>query len=200
MAEDTIRAYFESRLVLLEPVFPLACHRLCEGPDFSLEFGFKSQPQPEGKTHNYSIARSFISQSLRVGGFCWVAELNPSRFSTRGLDPCEPFFFLPLHLLPSKNICLPLFLPPSPGSGILLFIFHANFLNEISARLCGPCSVHAVVLNDKFQLPIFLVGSSQKTRTTFNFLTVHRKPCMCVSQHHSLFKLSHVCFVFTCAG
>ncbi|XP_053295359.1 M-phase phosphoprotein 8 isoform X4 [Pleuronectes platessa] len=89
VAEDTIRAYFESRLVLLEPVFPLACHRLCEGPDFSLEFGFKSQPQPE-------------------------------------------------------------------GSGILLFIFHGNFLNEITARLCGPCSVHAVVLNDKFQLPIFM--------------------------------------------
>uniref|UniRef100_A0A667Z289 M-phase phosphoprotein 8 n=1 Tax=Myripristis murdjan TaxID=586833 RepID=A0A667Z289_9TELE len=89
VAEDTIRAYFESRLALLEPVFPLACHRLCEGPDFSMEFGFKSQPQPE-------------------------------------------------------------------GSGILLFIFHANFLSEITARLCGPCSVHAVVLNDKFQLPIFL--------------------------------------------
>ncbi|KAM6934506.1 M-phase phosphoprotein 8 isoform 2-T2 [Xenentodon cancila] len=89
VAEDTIRSYFESRLVLLEPVFPLACHRLCEGPDFSLEFGFKSQPQQE-------------------------------------------------------------------GTGILLFIFHANFLNEITARLCGPCSVHAVVLNDKFQLPIFL--------------------------------------------
>ncbi|XP_041857144.1 M-phase phosphoprotein 8 isoform X5 [Melanotaenia boesemani] len=89
VAEDTIRSYFESRLVLLEPVFPLACHRLCEGPDFSLEFGFKPQPQPE-------------------------------------------------------------------GSGILLFIFHANFLNEMTARLCGPCSVHAVVLNDKFQLPIFL--------------------------------------------
>lgn len=53
VAEDTIRAYFESRLVLLEPVFPLACHRLCEGPDFSLEFGFKSQPQPEGKTYRF---------------------------------------------------------------------------------------------------------------------------------------------------
>ncbi|XP_029706053.1 M-phase phosphoprotein 8 isoform X4 [Takifugu rubripes] len=89
VAEDTIRAYFESHLVLLEAVFPLACHRLCESPDFSLEFCFKSQPQPE-------------------------------------------------------------------GSGILLFIFHANFLNEITARLSGPCSVHAVVLNDKFQLPIFL--------------------------------------------
>lgn len=48
--------------------------------------------------------------------------------------------------------------PPPPGSGILLFIFHANFQSEITARLCGPCSVHAVVLNDKFQLPIFLVG------------------------------------------
>lgn len=44
-----------------------------------------------------------------------------------------------------------------PGSGILLFIFHANFMTEITARLCGPCSVHAVILNDKFQLPIFLV-------------------------------------------
>ncbi|XP_028249103.1 M-phase phosphoprotein 8 isoform X3 [Parambassis ranga] len=89
VAEDTIRAYFESRLALLEPVFPMACHRLCEGPDFSLEFAFKSPP-------------------------------------------------------------------PQEGSGILLFIFHANFLNEITPRLCGPCSVHAVVLNDKFQLPIFL--------------------------------------------
>ncbi|KAM6970581.1 M-phase phosphoprotein 8 [Aplochiton taeniatus] len=91
VAEDTIRAYFESRLALLEPVFPLACHRLCEGPDFSLEFGYKPQPHGAGE-----------------------------------------------------------------GSGILLFIFHANFLSEITARLCGPCSVHAVVLNDKFQLPVFL--------------------------------------------
>lgn len=55
VAEDTIRAYFESRLVLLEPVFPLACHRLCEGPDFSLEFGFKSQQQPEGKTQTFNF-------------------------------------------------------------------------------------------------------------------------------------------------
>uniref|UniRef100_A0A673HSJ7 M-phase phosphoprotein 8-like n=1 Tax=Sinocyclocheilus rhinocerous TaxID=307959 RepID=A0A673HSJ7_9TELE len=92
VAEETIRAYFETRLALLEPVFPLACHRLCEGPDFSLEFNYKP----------------------------------------------------PQHTL-------------AEGSGILLFIFHANFLNEITARLCGPCSVHAVVLNDKFQLPIFLV-------------------------------------------
>lgn len=49
VAEDTIRGFFESRLILLEPVFPLACHRLCEGPDFSMEFGFKPQPQTEGK-------------------------------------------------------------------------------------------------------------------------------------------------------
>ncbi|KAK7938433.1 hypothetical protein WMY93_001759 [Mugilogobius chulae] len=89
VTEETIRTYFESRLVLLEPIFPLSCHRLCEGPDFYMEFGYKMQPQPE-------------------------------------------------------------------GSGILLFIFHANFQNEITARLCGPCAVHAVVLNDKFQLPIFL--------------------------------------------
>lgn len=52
---------------------------------------------------------------------------------------------------------LSLSLSPS-GSGILLFVFHANFLSEVTVRLCGPCSVHAVVLNDKFQLPIFLVG------------------------------------------
>uniref|UniRef100_A0A8B9J656 M-phase phosphoprotein 8 n=1 Tax=Astyanax mexicanus TaxID=7994 RepID=A0A8B9J656_ASTMX len=91
VAEETIRAYFESRLALLESVFPLACHRLCEGPDFSLEFNYKPPPHPPGE-----------------------------------------------------------------GSGILLFIFHANFMSEITARLCGPCSVHAVILNDKFQLPIFL--------------------------------------------
>lgn len=48
-------------------------------------------------------------------------------------------------------------LPSLLGSGILLFIFHANFFGkEVVARLCGPCSVQAVVLNDKFQLPVFL--------------------------------------------
>ncbi|XP_021235668.1 M-phase phosphoprotein 8 isoform X2 [Numida meleagris] len=91
VAEDTIRDYFEARLVLLEPVFPIACHRLCEGPDFSTEFNYK----------------------------------------------------------PPQNV--------PEGSGILLFIFHANFFGkEVVARLCGPCSVQAVVLNDKFQLPVFL--------------------------------------------
>ncbi|XP_008822573.1 M-phase phosphoprotein 8 [Nannospalax galili] len=91
VAEETIRDYFESRLALLEPVFPIACHRLCEGPDFSTDFNYK----------------------------------------------------------PPQNI--------PEGSGILLFIFHANFLGkEVIARLCGPCSVQAVVLNDKFQLPVFL--------------------------------------------
>ncbi|KFQ37440.1 M-phase phosphoprotein 8, partial [Mesitornis unicolor] len=91
VAEDTIRDYFEARLVLLEPVFPIACHRLCEGPDFSTDFNYK----------------------------------------------------------PPQNI--------PEGSGILLFVFHANFFGkEVVARLCGPCSVQAVVLNDKFQLPVFL--------------------------------------------
>ncbi|XP_023046411.1 M-phase phosphoprotein 8 isoform X4 [Piliocolobus tephrosceles] len=91
VAEETIKDYFEARLALLEPVFPIACHRLCEGPDFSTDFNYKPpQNTPE-------------------------------------------------------------------GSGILLFIFHANFLGkEVIARLCGPCSVQAVVLNDKFQLPVFL--------------------------------------------
>nr|XP_019605152.1 PREDICTED: M-phase phosphoprotein 8 isoform X2 [Rhinolophus sinicus] len=91
VAEETIKDYFEARLALLEPVFPIACHRLCEGPDFSMDFNYK-----------------------------------------------------PLQNIPE-------------GSGILLFIFHANFLGkDVIARLCGPCSVQAVVLNDKFQLPIFL--------------------------------------------
>ncbi|XP_036892969.1 M-phase phosphoprotein 8 isoform X3 [Sturnira hondurensis] len=91
VAEETIKDYFEARLALLEPVFPIACHRLCEGPDFSMDFSYK----------------------------------------------------------PPQNI--------PEGSGILLFIFHANFLGkDVIARLCGPCSVQAVVLNDKFQLPVFL--------------------------------------------
>ncbi|KAM7116256.1 M-phase phosphoprotein 8 [Molossus nigricans] len=91
VAEETIKDYFEARLVLLEPVFPIACHRLCEGPDFSMDFNYK----------------------------------------------------------PPQNI--------PEGSGILLFIFHANFLGkDVIARLCGPCSVQAVILNDKFQLPVFL--------------------------------------------
>ncbi|XP_061313719.1 M-phase phosphoprotein 8 isoform X1 [Pezoporus flaviventris] len=91
VAEDTIRDYFEARLVLLEPVFPIACHRLCEGPDFSTDFNYK----------------------------------------------------------PPQNV--------PEGSGILLFVFHSNFFGkEVVARLCGPCSVQAVVLNDKFQLPVFL--------------------------------------------
>ncbi|KAM6438478.1 M-phase phosphoprotein 8 isoform 2-T2 [Rhynochetos jubatus] len=91
VAEDTIREYFEARLILLESVFPIACHRLCEGPDFSTDFTYK----------------------------------------------------------PPLNV--------AEGSGILLFVFHANFFGkEVIARLCGPCSVQAVVLNDKFQLPVFL--------------------------------------------
>ncbi|XP_032775653.1 M-phase phosphoprotein 8 isoform X4 [Strigops habroptila] len=91
VAEDTIRDYFEARLALLEPVFPIACHRLCEGPDFSTDFNYK----------------------------------------------------------PPQNV--------PEGSGVLLFVFHSNFFGkEVIARLCGPCSVQAVVLNDKFQLPVFL--------------------------------------------
>ncbi|XP_059820223.1 M-phase phosphoprotein 8 [Hypanus sabinus] len=90
--DETIRDYFEARLSLLEPVFPVACHRLCEGPDFALDFNYKPQ---------YSSGE---------------------------------------------------------GTGILLFIFHANFFSHdhIVAKLCGSCSVQAVILNDKFQLPVFL--------------------------------------------
>ncbi|XP_056417681.1 M-phase phosphoprotein 8 [Hyla sarda] len=91
VVEDAIKDYFEARVSVLEPIFPVACHRLCEGPDFSLDFNYKA-----------------------------------------------PF-----------NI--------PEESGILLFVFHANvFGKEMVVRLCGPCSVQAVVLNDKFQLPVFL--------------------------------------------
>ncbi|XP_055492974.1 M-phase phosphoprotein 8 [Leucoraja erinacea] len=92
VADETIRDYFEARLSLLEPVFPVACHRLCEGPDFALDFNYKPQ-------------HSSVE-----------------------------------------------------GTGILLFIFHANFFSHdhIVAKLCGSCSVQAVILNDKFQLPVFL--------------------------------------------
>ncbi|KAM3909992.1 M-phase phosphoprotein 8 [Leptodactylus fuscus] len=91
VVEDAIKDYFEARLAVLEPIFPIACHRLCEGPDFSLDFNYKA-----------------------------------------------PF-----------NI--------PEESGVLLFVFHANFFGmEVVVRLCGPCSVQAVVLNDKFQLPVFL--------------------------------------------
>lgn len=65
VVEEVIRAYFESRLALLEPVFPLACHRLCEGPDFSLEFGFKPQPQTEGKQKQFIIFSRFFFFFLR---------------------------------------------------------------------------------------------------------------------------------------
>ncbi|PIO32098.1 hypothetical protein AB205_0095920 [Aquarana catesbeiana] len=75
VVEDAIKDYFETRLALLEPIFPIACHRLCEGPDFSLDFSYK---------------------------------------------------------------------PPY------------NIPEEVVVRLSGPCSVQAVVLNDKFQLPVFL--------------------------------------------
>ncbi|XP_072261288.1 M-phase phosphoprotein 8 [Pyxicephalus adspersus] len=91
VVEDAIKDYFETRLAVLEPIFPIACHRLCEGPDFSLDFNYK-----------------------------------------------------PLYNIPEE-------------SGILLFVFHANFFGkEVVVRLSGPCSVQAVVLNDKFQLPVFL--------------------------------------------
>ncbi|XP_035265541.1 M-phase phosphoprotein 8-like isoform X1 [Anguilla anguilla] len=116
VAEETIRAYFETRLALLEPVFPLACHRLCEGPDFSLDFNYKPPPHCPAEGLSSPLSQQRQSHGLNT--------------DTTGND--------------------------TAGSGILLFVFHANFLSEITARLCGPCSVHAVVLNDKFQLPIFL--------------------------------------------
>ncbi|KAM5179841.1 M-phase phosphoprotein 8 [Mantella aurantiaca] len=91
VVEDAIKDYFETRLAVLEPIFPIACHRLCEGPDFSLDFNYK-----------------------------------------------------PPYNIPEE-------------SGILVFVFHANFFGkEVVVRLSGPCSVQAVVLNDKFQLPVFL--------------------------------------------
>ncbi|XP_059540141.1 M-phase phosphoprotein 8 isoform X7 [Myotis daubentonii] len=112
VAEETIKDYFEARLALLEPIFPIACHRLCEGPDFSMDF-------------NYKPPQNITEGTGRWRFKDWV-----------------------------KNLCVHL---SCSGSGILLFIFHANFLGkDVIARLCGPCSVQAVILNDKFQLPVFL--------------------------------------------
>lgn len=49
VAEETIREYFEARLSLMEPIFDIACHLLCEGPDYSSEFTYKApQNVPEG--------------------------------------------------------------------------------------------------------------------------------------------------------
>lgn len=77
MAEETIRAYFETRLALLEPVFPLACHRLCEGPDFSLEFSYKPpQHTPgEGKTPKSKEWQYHKRYSVPAGFFA-NAEMN----------------------------------------------------------------------------------------------------------------------------
>ena len=64
VAEDTIRDYFEARLALLEPVFPIACHRLCEGPDFSTDFNYKPpQNVPEGRGCGVVVGFLFVSFS-----------------------------------------------------------------------------------------------------------------------------------------
>lgn len=109
MAEDTIRAYFESRLVLLEPVFPLACHRLCEGPDFSMDFTFKSQPQPEGNPkflHIFTLPDMQKHHLTRGGVF--AVFLLPDRFmnfvfimSGHAWQGCYSFssFVLLIHFL-----------------------------------------------------------------------------------------------------
>lgn len=61
VAEDTIKDYFETRLVLLEPLFPLACHRLCEGTDFSLDFYYKPpQNVPEGREEFVVCSEGFV--------------------------------------------------------------------------------------------------------------------------------------------
>lgn len=76
MAEDTIRAYFETRLALLEPVFPLACHRLCEGPDFSLEFNYKPPQHPlvEGKNQYCLIKQANMQAAYGVIEFMLFDE------------------------------------------------------------------------------------------------------------------------------
>lgn len=179
IVEEAIRAYFESRLALLEPVFPLACHRLCEGPDFSLEFGFKAQPLTEGNQLRFILINPFFKntcsfltalvchwQVLIVGGFSLIKYFQPHWPS------------ISLH----------------SGTGIILFIFHANFMSEITARLCGPCSVHAVVLNDKFQLPIFLVCHDTK-RQCFIFFKQMQSLCEIHSAIFNPCKLYYVCWI-----
>lgn len=111
---------------------------------------------------------SLATGSVRDLNSPWSLGSSHSRklkVNRRNSSLCFVFFFL--QFSQAEFSCLStlkptLFPSPSSGSGIILFIFHANFMNEITARLYGPCSVHAVVLNDKFQLPIFLVGAFKK--------------------------------------
>lgn len=107
VAEETIRAYFETRLALLEPVFPLACHRLCEGPDFSLEFNYKPpQHTPaEGRilASNSSVLNycsfifpisvpllCFLSQDLAS---CFLSSMQTSLMRSQ-LDSAGPVVFM----------------------------------------------------------------------------------------------------------
>lgn len=98
--------------------------------------------------------------------FTGIQLQTPSTHTWRRWNTRFKFFFSQFLQFYFLNFCAIIVLSVS-GSGILLFIFHANFLNEITARLCGPCSVHAVVLNDKFQLPIFLVKHWCHKRSLF---------------------------------
>ncbi len=95
MAEETIRAYFETRLALLEPIFPLACHRLCEGPDFSLEFNYKPPQHTEGEILAllfsisavlFSELLCFLSQDLAP---CFLSSMQTSLLRSQ-LDSAGP--------------------------------------------------------------------------------------------------------------
>lgn len=87
VVEEVIRAYFESRLALLEPVFPLACHRLCEGPDFSLEFGFKPQPQTEGKQKQFIKCSRFFFFFFTTCSFLTTLGCDSQVFERCGFFP-----------------------------------------------------------------------------------------------------------------
>lgn len=79
MAKYTIKDYFETRLALLEPVFPLACHILCEGPDFSLEFNYKpTNKTTEGKSTECSCQQYavLLKISATVSHFIEIPTSN----------------------------------------------------------------------------------------------------------------------------
>ena len=72
--EENIKDYFEARLALLEPVFPIACHRLGEGPDFSMDFNYRPpQTIPEGK---HCFSPTLKCDILNINNLFFEENLN----------------------------------------------------------------------------------------------------------------------------
>ncbi|XP_061427815.1 M-phase phosphoprotein 8 isoform X1 [Lethenteron reissneri] len=91
-ALDKIQEYFEEDVKLLDPLFPMTCHRVGDGCECSVQFEY---------------------------------------------EPADD---------------------PPAGSSTLLFLVHSSTqgCERIACRLTGACAVQAVVLNQHYQLPLFL--------------------------------------------